>query len=415
MSVNVSLRLLALAPACDGTDVGEAWCAHQWVQGLAEHHKVTLLTSRKRGRLAPSRQLRGIEVVEWDDLPFVHHAERLNSMLKPGYLRYYASARRWLRAQLAAGRRFDIAHQFTPIALRYPSPAAGLGIPLVVGPLAGSLDTPEAFRHECGNAPWYTHLRRLDTLRLRRDPLLRRTFTDAAVVIGVAPYVRSLLSHLPIRRFEMMSELGVHELPHTLGARETGTGLRLAHVGRVIRTKGLRDVVRAVGMLRDLPGISLESAGDGEDLAECRREAERLGVADRITFHGRIPRERVEDLYRRADAFVFPSFREPSGGVIFESLRQGLPVITTDRGGPAQVVDGSCGIRVPASTPEDLAARLADAIARLAHSPRLLRELSEGARARIEAIGLWPNKVNWLSELYRETVFKHRSIEVQSC
>lgn len=413
MSAPASLRVLALAPNCDGTDIGEAWCAHQWVAGLAERHHVTLLTLRKRGRVPPSQQLRGVEVVEWDDLPLTHHYERLNSMLKPGYLRYYASARRWLRAGLAAGRRFDVAHQFTPIALRYPSPAAGLGIPLVVGPLAGSLETPSAFRRECGNAPWYTHLRRLDGFRLRRDPLLRHTFTDAHVVIGVAPYVRSLLTDMRIRRFEVMSELGVHDLPRRREQRRSQSGLRLAHVGRVVRTKGLRDAVRAVGALRDLPGITLESAGDGEDLQACRREARELGVDDRIVFHGRIPRERVDDIYRRADAFIFPSFREPSGSVVFESLRQGLPVITTDRGGPAYVVDDSCGIRVPARTPEDFAKHLAEAIERLARSPQLLGRLSDGARARMEAIGLWPRKVAWLSDLYRDAISARPTVEIR--
>ena len=71
MSNSAQLKILALAPACDGTDVGEAWCAYQWITGLAESNQVTLLTMRKKGRLAPSQQLKNIEVVEWDDLPVV--------------------------------------------------------------------------------------------------------------------------------------------------------------------------------------------------------------------------------------------------------------------------------------------------------------------------------------------------------
>ena len=403
------LSVLALAPACDGTDVGEAWCAHQWVTCLADRADVTLLTMNKKGRLAPSMQLPGIEVIEWDDLPLVHRWERFNSMLKPGYVAYYLRARPWIRAALDGGRHFDVAHQFTPIALRYPSPAASLGIPLVIGPLAGSLDTPEAFLPECGNAPWFTRLRNLDRFRLRNDPLLRRTFTDAEVVIGVAPYVKTLLADSPVKRFEMMSELGIHELPAAPATRSPGTGLRLAHVGRVIRTKGLRDVVRAMAMLPKELNVTLEAAGDGEDLEMCRLEAEKAGVVDRITFHGRIAREQVEEIYQRADVFVFPSFREPSGGVIFESLRHGLPVITTESGGPAYVVDDSCGIRVPAESPEDLSFRLASAIRQLAESPQRVAQLSEGARNRMESIGLWPRKIDWLTGLYEDLLLSQET------
>ena len=45
-------------------------------------------------------------------------------------------------------------------------------------------------------------------------------------------------------------------------------------------------------------------------------------------------RAEVEALYESHDLFCFPSFREPAGGVLYEAMRHGLPVITTDRGGP---------------------------------------------------------------------------------
>ncbi|NIR59104.1 MAG: glycosyltransferase family 1 protein, partial [Gammaproteobacteria bacterium] len=62
---------------------------------------------------------------------------------------FHARARRWVRRAISAGRHFDVAHQLTPIALRYPSPVTGLGIPVVLGPLAGSIETPGPFEAEC--------------------------------------------------------------------------------------------------------------------------------------------------------------------------------------------------------------------------------------------------------------------------
>ncbi len=402
MTAASALRVLVLAPSCDGTDVGEAANAHQWVASLSQRAQVTVLTTRKRGRRPSAQQLRDVEVIEWDNIPLLERFERFESMLKPGYIPYYARARRWIRDALAAGRRFDVIHQFTPIALRYPSPGAGFGLPLVIGPQAGSLETPEAFRRECGQAPWYTRLRRLDAVRLRRDPWLRRTYACAAAVIGVAPYVRDLLHSIPVKRFELMSEIGVHHLEPETARRRRGGELRLVHVGRAVRTKGLRDAVRALAACRELSGVTLEAAGVGEDLAACRREADSLGVRDRIRFHGRLPRERIEDLYRRADAFLFPSFREPSGTVVFEALRHGLPVITTAHGGPGFVVDETCGIKVPANSPAQLSAGLAEAVTRLANDQRLHERLRAGARRRVETIGLWSSKIEWLCRLYGE-------------
>src|SRR5690606_18170962 len=117
-------KLLLVAPTCNGEDVGEAWVAYQWARHLAERHDVTLLTYHKRGSTPAAAQLRGLRVVEWTEPPLLGRAERLNSMLKPGYVPFYIHARRWIRTALASGCRFDIAHQPTPVAMRYPSPLA---------------------------------------------------------------------------------------------------------------------------------------------------------------------------------------------------------------------------------------------------------------------------------------------------
>lgn len=400
--MNSKLHVLALAPYCDGLDVGEAWCAHQWISNLSRHARVTLLTLRRRGQVPASRQLPNVEVVEWGERLGSQRFSRLSSMLKPSYLGFYMEARRWIASALTRGMDFDIAHQFTPIALRYPSPLAEFQIPYVIGPLGGSLDTPPGFAAECRSSAWYTHLRRLDHWRLRRDPTLRRSYARAAAVLGVAPYVGELLQHAAPRRFEVISELGIDRLAPARNLTGPGTCLRLVHVGRAVRTKGLRDAVRALARLPDDVSVHLDVAGQGEELPICKELARSLGVADRITFHGQVSRETVETLYSQADAFLFPSFREPSGSVVFEALRHGLPVITTDRGGPGFVVDQSCGIRVPAVDPDQLAAALADAITRVARDPNLMLRYANGARERVASIGLWDNKIHWLLELYSQ-------------
>lgn len=395
-----TLNVLLIAPNCDGTDVGEAFCAHRWVMHLSKLATVTLLTQTRSGRLAASSQLPETEVVEWPEVELPRRFERVNAMLKPGYPAFASRARRWIGDALASGRRFDIIHQLTPLALRYASPAHGFGIPYVLGPHAGSLDTPRGFAPECRSAPLFTRLRMVDRFRLQADPWLRRSFSGAACVIGVAPYVRDILRSVPLQRFEVMSELGIDEPLPELRPRLPQRGLRLLHVARAVRTKGLRDAVRALALLDDLPDITVTQAGDGEELAICKAEAERLGVSRRIRFLGRIPRTEVEELYARSDAFLFPSFREPSGSVVFEAMRNGLPVIAADRGGPGHVVNETCGIKVAAENPVQMAADLAGAIRVLAARPAQLAALSTGARDRAIELGRWSKKAAWLIDLY---------------
>ena len=197
-----------------------------------------------------------------------------------------------------------------------------------------------------------------------------------------------------------MSEIGIETLAPVHPARDPNAPLRLLHVGRAVRTKGLRDCVRAMALLKDLPHVTLDQAGRGEELEICRREAERLGVADRIRFHGQLTRTEIEKLYEKADIFLFPSFREPSGSVIFEALRHGLCVVTADRGGPGHVIDETCGKKADPVTPEIYAAELAAHVRALASDPDQLAALSKGARFKAESIGLWPGKLQRLMAIY---------------
>ncbi|HUK69815.1 MAG TPA: glycosyltransferase [Streptosporangiaceae bacterium] len=394
------LKLLLIAPTCDGQDIGEAWSAYQWVRCLAPRHEVTVLTYYKRGRARLSCQLPGVRVIEWAEPPGLGRAERFNSLLKPGYVPFYFRARRWIRTAVARGEQFDLAHQLAPLALRYPSPVAGLGIPFVIGPVGGSLQSPDGFRAEEGTTAWYVRLRSLDRARLRRDPWLRRTYEQADCVIGIAPYVADLLAGTPVRRFAVMSDTGLERLPEPVDrTARRHSAVRLLFVGRLVRTKGARDAIRALSLIRDLPA-RLDIVGDGFDRGACEALASELGLADRVCFHGWLPRSRIDEFYRSADVFVFPSYREPGGTVTFEAMGHGLPVLASDLGGPGVVVDETCGIRVHPVSPEQYARDLAVALTRLVTEPELRRSLGEGARCRVAEIGLWDSKARQLETIY---------------
>lgn len=411
-----------IAPGCDAADVGESWSCFQWVRGVADYADVTLLTMKRGRQEDVSRGLGGVEVVSWPELKMFQRYERFSSIVKPAYCGFYLQARKWIKESMKAGRSWDLAHQVGPIALRYPSPACGLGLNLVLGPQAGSLETPQAFRSECARMPWYVKLRMLDRLRLRFDPALRQTYKDASLVLGVAPYVHSLLGDLGIRKFVSMSETGVSELRPAKASGRHGDDnvVRLLYAGRLVRTKGLRDAIRALGIIKQRNScekeITLDVAGAGEEEAQCIEEAKRLGVENQICFHGRLERNELHELFQSSDVFVFPSFREPSGNVVFEALQHGLPVITSDRGGPGYVINEQCGVRLSVDTPEQYAGDLADAIEKLAVDDQLRNRLAAGATNRIRDVGLWPRKIQRLISQYQEiTDLSREAFEPKVC
>lgn len=95
-----------------------------------------------------------------------------------------------------------------------------------------------------------------------------------------------------------------------------------------------------------------------------------------VTCHGPVSRDDLLAVFRDADALVFPTLCDGFGMVVTEAWSQGLPVITTDRAGAADLLrSGENGFLVPAADAETLGARLAE----LSAAPERLSALRESA------------------------------------
>ena len=402
MSKKKKGRLLLVCAQCDSGDIGESWCGYKWAAELSIRYDLTVLTNLFPGDVPPSQQIPAARVIEWKATPFLSSFPRFNRATKPWFPYFYWKARNWIK-QNAMNGEFDMIHQITPMALRYPSPCAGLNIPYIIGPVAGTLSTPRELLSELDTQPFFMKLRALDDLRLKYDPLLRKSYEDAQAVICSAPYAAARLSGFKVKRVVYETEVVYEPIPDLAVKQQKLAGeLELLFVGRLIRTKGVRDAIRALGLLPDLPGVKLTVVGDGEDLEQCKRECKNLQLEGRVRFVGKKARAELDQLYQNSDAFIFPSFREPTGIVIFEAMAAGLPVIAADYGGPAAIVTAEAGILVPIRRPEEYARTLADAIRKIATNPDLRMRMSTAAVELATELGAWQNKFKRISALYRE-------------
>jgi glycosyltransferase involved in cell wall biosynthesis len=148
--------------------------------------------------------------------------------------------------------------------------------------------------------------------------------------------------------------------------RCAGYGPAFLFVSRLTRLKRAEFLVRALAT-EAANALLLVIAGDGEERPVLERLAFDLGVADRVTFTGRLSDERLLDELATCRAVCFPPYQEDYGFVTVEAFASRKAVITCrDSGGPAELVkDGVNGI-VCEPTPEALGRamrRLADDLA----------------------------------------------------
>jgi len=189
----------------------------------------------------------------------------------------------------------------------------------------------------------------------------RFTATTAATVF---PGVPTDTVYLPVERRETDRDAARQELREELGTdREM---VVILQASRLERWKGQTVHLEALGQLKSLSAWEAWFAGGpqrpAEDayLGELKRRADELGVGPRVKFLGQ--RTDVPRLMAAADVYCQPNTGpEPFGIVFIEALHAGLPVVTSNIGGAAEIVTPDCGILCP---PGDVRA-VADALREL--------------------------------------------------
>lgn len=178
---------------------------------------------------------------------------------------------------------------------------------------------------------------------------------------------------LDVERF-----LGTDGVPERDG---TDGPVLIASVGRLVEKKGYDDLLDALAALPDDLDWHFEHIGGGELDAVMSARAGELGIAARITWHGRQPQDRVRDLLARADLFVLASKIATDGdrdglpNVLMEAQAMERACVSTAVSAiPELIRHGETGLLVPEGDPAALAAGLETLIrdselrARLAHA-----------------------------------------------
>jgi glycosyltransferase involved in cell wall biosynthesis len=149
--------------------------------------------------------------------------------------------------------------------------------------------------------------------------------------------------------------------PEKYGARpREAFGKHVLFVGRLDPVKGVTILLEAFAEARrSHPDAKLTVVGDGPARAALETQTKMLGVSEATTFLGYCSQSDVANLLQRADCLVLPSFAEGVPVVLMEAMASGKPVIATQVGGVAELVqDGASGFLVPPGDVKALTSKL---------------------------------------------------------
>lgn len=157
---------------------------------------------------------------------------------------------------------------------------------------------------------------------------------------------------------------------------------RVVTVGRLSAEKNFSMLLDAFSIFwKTHPEFQLTIYGDGELKNELVKQANGLGIADRVEFVGYV--DNVAECINDAAMFVLPSNYEGISNAMTEAMALGLPVICTDcpAGGAALMIrNGKNGLLVPV----DDAAALTEAMVRVADDSDFALHIGESAKSVVD-------------------------------
>lgn len=292
----------------------------------------------------------------------IHHSSNIELM------RYAA---RGLRAayRLQRAMPYDVCLAFAGV----PAGAMALALRRLAGlPYVLSLQGPDV--------PWYEQ--RYNWLYPFLLPLIKCVWRKAAFVTALSQENQRLaqrtMPSLPIRIIPNGVETTTFA-PPLVDRRGKHRLFILLAVGRLIERKGWHHLLQAIAILheRGYAGqVRVVLVGTGDMEEQLRQLCAELKLQDAAEFAGFHERHEMPTFYQDADLFVLPSFNEGMSIALLEAASAGLPVIVTDTGGTAELVQDN-GLVIPWADP----AALADAIETFLRQPELCRTMGDKSRS----------------------------------
>jgi glycosyltransferase involved in cell wall biosynthesis len=300
----------------------------------------------------------------------------------------------------------DVVHVPTPVSPKTPSLIFGFNSSVVMGPLNGGMEYPEAFRHE-------------ERVFSRLSVALGRSLANflnvivpgkrkAQLILVANRRTREALPRGIAGRVVELVENGVDFAVWRRGEARAAPDdtVRFIFVGRLVDWKAVEIALEAIQRLRGVR-VSLEIVGDGPMRENWQALSKSMGLNSIVEFSGWMSQKDCALRMQQADAFLLPSLFECGGAVVLEAMAMGLPVIATAWGGPLDYLDESCGELIPPISRESLIAGFSAGIKKLAESTTLRRQLGQAGYERAKKHFGWESKIDRILELYAFAIQSH--------
>ena len=427
-----------------GSDEGIGW---NWPFYMRQYHEVWALVRKDRkpdiDRYCKEHKIRDIHFVYVDVPDCINIYYKNFAKGKNGTLDFLLYQFMWqfpaykVAKKLHKKYHFDMVHHVSTNDFRLIGRMDKIGIPFIIGPIGGAQETPKALQYYVREHRKNEELRSILNRVMTSFPGYKKALNKAdKVFFSNEETMTYLLPKIKNRdKCEILTEVAckredIFNIPVKAKAEETeavfmtdntenpkqvkekhneNNIFTMMWAGRMEYRKGLELLFDVLDTLPEDLQWKLILCGDGSESAHYKELVSNKTYSEKVIFKGKLPYEEVQQVYEKADIFVFPSLRETTGTVIIEAMAHGIPVIAIKQGGAAEVITEKTGFLVEGKTKEEIIENYAAKIEECIKAPCQLKEMQKDILTRVHNLYTWDKKIEYMDAVYNENAFVRKN------
>lgn len=364
----------------------EAGYANRWLEIMSDYYQVDVFTDSESRAALSNKNYKNVQF---------HFIEDINKWKKFGVRTglvhiatgiFFKKVKKEL--QKVDIREFSLIHCITPAGIHSYNDLYKLGLPVVVGPLGGGLPTPRGFEQAFRHQRIKTFLRDLFYwYHINWNTRFRNYLANSERIILGMSTPQGILPEMTKGKCALIPDALVDTSYFVPATRnKTNGSVRILFAGRLISNKGPFLLLDAIKLCidRGINNFEVEIAGHGMLREQIELQIKEQGMHAHVKLLGGLSKDALLSKYQSSDIFCLPTLREPGGIAILEAMACGLPIITSNYGGPSISVTDECGIKIQLKDYISYVNDLADALILLIKNPAIRCAMGSEGRKRVE-------------------------------
>ena len=222
-------------------------------------------------------------------------------------------------------------------------------IPFIFGPVSGGDTIPKQLMKEFSfYSKFKEFIRNLSNRYIQISPLMNLTFLNSKKILVNNAETKKLIPYIYHHKIEEMLAVGINNNgSHKIKLDKDNSVFNICFAGNLIELKGILIVLKTFSSLKvKNHNIKLTIIGSGPYELKFKKAAIKLQIDKDVNWLGKIERDELLSIFNKSDLLLYPSLRDSGGLVVLEALSQGLPVATLNLGGPGEIINNDCGIKI---------------------------------------------------------------------